>query len=302
MYYDQSIKYLEMRKLGEKIKGAGFVKIECWGKSCSLLIQLSCMEELPSGEREWYVTGRGREKKLGTMEVVKGRGRLELRELPCEDPAGDGWNVRELEKVWMPLDGEREITAVFREGKAQENRTLQNEATQESGGAQKIGAMPSETVQDKEAAPENEAAQGKKDTQEMKGASENAGSQRLPKFTAAIKEGKWEQLGEIYPQVSPFGDQRRYLQISPGDFVILKDRSYRKVNNSFLLHGYFTYKHLILHRELRKGEAVYFVGVPGQFYDQEKEVAILFGFESFEGKTEPAREGDFGYYMMRVEL
>lgn len=119
---------------------------------------------------------------------------------------------------------------------------------------------------------------------------------------ANLKPGKWEQLLAIYPSITPFGDARRYLQISPGDFVILKDRSYRMVNNSFLLHGYFTYRHLILHRHDRRGEMAYYVGVPGRYYDREKEVAILFGFESFEGGDEPAKEGDFGYYMMRVEL
>lgn len=121
-------------------------------------------------------------------------------------------------------------------------------------------------------------------------------------YLATLKPGKWEQLKAIYPPIAPFGDARRFLQISPGDFVILKDRSYRMVNNSFLLHGYFTYRHLVLHRAERRGETAYYVGVPGRFYDKEKEVAILFGFESFEGATEPAGEGDFGYYMMRVEL
>ena len=137
----------------------------------------------------------------------------------------------------------------------------------------------------------------KKDGSDRREASVEYGEKSL-----ALKEQKWDQLREIYPKVAPFGDKRRYLKITPGDFVILKEKSYRRANNSFLLHGFFTYKHLILHKELRKGEEVYFVGVPGQFFDQEKEVAILFGFESFEGGREPAKEGDFGYYMMRVEL
>ena len=40
----------------------------------------------------------------------------------------------------------------------------------------------------------------------------------------------------------------------------------------------------------------------GNFYEKEKRVALLFGFESFEGKREPAGNGDFGYYMVRVEI
>lgn len=121
-------------------------------------------------------------------------------------------------------------------------------------------------------------------------------------FQTTLQPDKWEQLRAIYPPVRPFGDDREYLRISPGDFVILKDRSYRLANNSFLLHGYFNYKHLILHRSRQQGENIYFVGVPGNFFDKEKEVAILFGFESFECAREPAKDGDYGYYMMRVEL
>ena len=38
------------------------------------------------------------------------------------------------------------------------------------------------------------------------------------------------------------------------------------------------------------------------FYEREKQVARMFGFESFEGAREPAWEGDFGYYLISVEL
>jgi len=42
--------------------------------------------------------------------------------------------------------------------------------------------------------------------------------------------------------------------------------------------------------------------VPGNFYEREKQVALMFGFESFECQKEPAQVGDFGYYMIPVEL
>ena len=59
-------------------------------------------------------------------------------------------------------------------------------------------------------------------------------------------EDKWEQLQHMYPKVHPFGDERMFLSITPGDFVIL-GREYQKlVHNSFLLHGYYNYRHVIL--------------------------------------------------------
>lgn len=113
---------------------------------------------------------------------------------------------------------------------------------------------------------------------------------------------KWQQLSNIYPHIRPFEDGRDYLKIKPEDFVILNRKYYPLVNNSFLKHGYYNYEHLILVREMRKDGESFFVGVPGNFYEKEKQVAVLFGFESFEGKTEPARNGDFGYYMIPVEI
>ena len=117
-----------------------------------------------------------------------------------------------------------------------------------------------------------------------------------------LMEDKWQQLWAIYPHIRPFQDAREYLSIGPSDFVLFPEASYKAVNNSFLLHGYYNYHHLLLARVERKGEDCYYIGVPGNFYEREKQVAIMFGFESFECAEEPAQAGDFGYYMMRAEI
>ncbi len=117
-----------------------------------------------------------------------------------------------------------------------------------------------------------------------------------------LLEDKWEQLWATYPHIRPFQDGREYLSIEPSDFVLFPAASYRAVNNSFLLHGYYNYHHLLLVRLEKKGEVLYYIGVPGNFFEREKQVAIMFGFESFECAEEPAQAGDFGYYMMRTQL
>ncbi|MCM1327693.1 MAG: DUF6128 domain-containing protein [Bacteroidales bacterium] len=121
-------------------------------------------------------------------------------------------------------------------------------------------------------------------------------------FGGALMEDKWQQLCAIYPHIAPFQDEREYLSIEPQDFVIFPVKYYQLVNNSFLLHGYHNYQHLILTRILYRGEIRYYIGVPGNYYEKEKQVAVMFGFESFECKAEPARTGDYGYYMMRIAL
>lgn len=119
---------------------------------------------------------------------------------------------------------------------------------------------------------------------------------------AAFKEDKWEQLWMIYPHVHPFSDEREFLSVSPSDFVLLNRQSYKLVGNSFLLHGFYQFHHLILMRGGNRGQANYYIGVPGNLYERDKKTAIMYGFESFECAKEPAAEGDFGYYMIPVEL
>lgn len=117
-----------------------------------------------------------------------------------------------------------------------------------------------------------------------------------------ISPNKWEQLNRIYPKIQPFGDVREYLSIAPCDFVILSERYQEMVQNSFLLHGYYNYGHLILTKIKEGIDDNYYLGVPGVYYEREKQAALLFGFEGFEGDGDAVQDGSFGYYMKRVEI
>lgn len=117
-----------------------------------------------------------------------------------------------------------------------------------------------------------------------------------------ISPNKWEQLNRIYPKIQPFGDVREYLSIAPCDFVILSEHYQEMVQNSFLLHGYYNYGHLILTKIKEGIDDNYYLGVPGVYYEREKQAALLFGFEGFEGDGDAVLDGSFGYYMKRVEI
>ena len=114
---------------------------------------------------------------------------------------------------------------------------------------------------------------------------------------APLYESKWEQLLATYEQIHPYGDNRVYVKLEPKDFVILPSGYQHLVNNSFLLHGFYNYRYLILGKEKE-----FYLGVPGVFYEREKMVALMFGFEAFECEGGNAKEGKFGYYLRKVEL
>ena len=119
-----------------------------------------------------------------------------------------------------------------------------------------------------------------------------------------MSDDKWEQLLMNYPQIHPFGDERVFISIELKDFVVLRDGYQKLVNNSFLLHGFYNYRYLILGPDMELGEKegdCFYIGVPGTYFEREKMVAVMFGFEGFECEG-PVEIGKFGYYLRRVEL
>lgn len=140
------------------------------------------------------------------------------------------------------------------------------------------------------------------DASAVETASAKVVSKPMPKEQAMLSSDKWEQLNKQYPRIHPFGDAREYLSITPRDFVILSRKYQNLVQNSFLLHGYYNYGHVILTRLKERDEDCFYLGVPGVYFDREKQAALMFGFEGFEAGCEQISEGGFGYYMKRVEI
>lgn len=114
-----------------------------------------------------------------------------------------------------------------------------------------------------------------------------------------ILNDKWDQLKQIYSVVHPYEDDRQYIAIQPKDFVIMTGDYQHLANNSFLLHGFYNYRHIILGREQ---DDSFYLGVPGVYYEREKMVALMFGFEAFECEGGIPESGKFGYYLRRVKI
>lgn len=123
-------------------------------------------------------------------------------------------------------------------------------------------------------------------------------------FQEDIEPDKWKQLLKQFKNVHPFGDERLFISIEPKDFVVLREDYQKLVHNSFLLHGFYNYRHLILGKDCKMGnayETCFYLGVPGTFFEREKMVAVMFGFEGFECEG-PVEIGKYGYYLRQVKI
>lgn len=107
----------------------------------------------------------------------------------------------------------------------------------------------------------------------------------------------WSMLLSKYPVIHPLRDDKDYISLSPKDFVILNSKYQKLVHNSFLLHGFYNYRHIIL----GKLDDNYYIGVPGTYHEREALVAEMFGFHRFESANK-RNTGTFGYYMTQVSI
>lgn len=408
---------------GDKVRSAGFVKMEVAGENCNVQVSVNGLYQTDTLRREVWISGGGKEAVLGEIELDAGKGSLALKKMPASGLSEERIPYEDLEDVRIRLAKNRELICRWGEagsGAKPRVKPAETMRTEDTGvetaqtAAAKTAAIQTDAVRI-EPVPETDSIPGENEDgtqgllyvkwmqkldspqaeeriaqaekvesneniiymapQEMDGQdsipekqdidSDSVGSsgedavslqgnqaglpgseeraaeyaepetggraaeyaepengsstaeesgftepkqpetpvaQKNPSVPPHLFEDKWKQLSCIYPHISPFHDGRDYLSIGPGDFVILPRKYHKLVTNSFLLHGYYNYEHLILTREMKKGEERYYLGVPGNFYDREKQVALMFGFESFECKTEPAQTGDYGYFMMRVDI
>lgn len=117
-----------------------------------------------------------------------------------------------------------------------------------------------------------------------------------------LHDNKWQQLCKEYPKVHPFAGEKTFLTIKPEDFIILQQEYQKLVHNSFLLHGFYNYGHMILGKLSEEEEAPIYIGVPGVYYEREKQAARMFGFVGFESTEQPVQSGSYGYYMIEVKI
>lgn len=89
----------------------------------------------------------------------------------------------------------------------------------------------------------------------------------------------WETLKQSHPVFRPFEDvAAECIQIELKELRELPKRYWYLGNNSFLLHGFFNYRYLVVGKT---GEKRWFIGVPGIYQRQERVMAAIFGFPEF---------------------
>ncbi len=276
--------YIDFMNGDRKERNVGFLRVERSGICVGLRgVPLQC------GNRcSVYAVGENGEKWcLGEVGIQNGYG---MERLSWEDIGGFEKCVR----VEVPFYGYRKGLCVLRESTGTATNQVENELHR---------AQAAEDIEVKKTIYGHEHV-----------------NSDLPE---KLPQDKWEQLTDTYPQVHIFPEAQSLL-IKPKDLVVLTQRYHSLISNSFVLHSYYNYRQLLLFRfeekqlansrlqaaDAGKSSVEYYLGVPGVYYDREKRIAQMFGFEGFdigearmrEEEKREIYEGCFGYYMKQVEI
>ena len=299
--YDRQIRYLDYMENGVRTKGAGFIKLERQNDQCSISLQVSGLYRKDCFTRPFLLLDEQGERELCRIKLTDGGIKLYLDRLDCNNLDGQGLSYEQLNGFRIPISEGKEILCKLGEPRQKPVNSPVEQPATEMFVSERLQSEVSEFIPLCDIVPKVEISKIE-ESQPLSDVAECETGTSQELVVGSIKEDKWEQLWAIYPHKCPFSDDREYLAVGPGDFVVLSERNYKLVNNSFLLHGYYNHHHLILTRIRERNKMCYYIGVPGNFFEREKRTAIMFGFKSFECAIEPAQEGDFGYYMMPVEL
>ena len=189
-----------------------------------------------------------------------------------------------------------------------EARSEEEFQAEEAAPAEEIPTMenksrpnPKMRAEERQQSVQREPGEGTVHTQEAAACPQpRYGCQRQMQCARQGLEQRWQCLLKRYPHFQPFGDQEieQCIQITPRDIRLLNQNHWRLGNNSFVMHGFYNYRHLLLGR---KKDGGYVLGIPGLYENQERFMASMFGFPVFKDAAQQTRKGRFGYWCREVE-
>jgi len=119
-------------------------------------------------------------------------------------------------------------------------------------------------------------------------------------------QSDWTTIFSKNNIIDAFSDDDYYdcVEITPDDMKQMPLSDNTMYNNSFIMHGYYGYKHILLGKVQKNGEKnLYFIGVPGVYSNREKFMSSMFGFNNFKkSHRSDCRNPYFGYWYMEVYI
>lgn len=217
------------------------------------------------------------------------------------------------EDIWIQpgLDGnlDRQATGRYEQNYAQDaelqySAAMANETLQEQGEKESYQGI---TYEEEQSASGTAQQANVDDSGNLYGSvtMEQESTLEQPLQTQESEAREAKHFLENYPRFYPFEDNEiiQCVKIEPKDIGLLPKEVWPYSNNSFLMHGFYSYHHLVFAKIQNQYDYRYILGVPGIYHGREQFMAKMFGFEHFKPiRNREAQQGDFGYWYLPVYL
>ena len=283
------VTYIYAYQNNDKNQNVGFAKVDIRGEFCQVEIHLK-KTGYTNVTCPVYLLARTEKEiigvEIGQISLTNGAGDF-VRQVTCNQIGGSTYCMRDMKGIIILLNDSVMFASQWdKKGIQREQFRRYGEEMEESENEQ-----PEEGEQSKERIQPEENVQ----------ITENSKSEEVVQSQEKKEpwQMRWEKLAELHGEEQPFENapQIRGIRIELKDLRELPEQYWYLGSNSFLLHGFFNYSHLLLGRMDGEDKRKWFVGVPGVYQNQEKILAAAFGFPEFrQEKDTEAKTNQFGYW------
>ena len=295
--------YLYEYENNKRKRNVGFIKIARRYQTCILQIHIRGISTGNGASLELYAFYRDGNAMTGTqIATLTCFGKTVSERLPVSERSfPEGRPLSEMDGFLIKLPGDK--PAVFWMASAfffpVDISQLRPPAAPEEESETIPAPAPEEEPETVSApAPDNVEAEDPGNTEAPVPESNRESSESPSVFSDGISGQERESAAETKEYRE---EKKKARKIQRSDISVLPRRFWFLANNSFLLHGYHNYNHLLLAEE----DGRLWLGVPGIYDPREAKVADLFGFPQFTREyadclelepEECSDNADFGYW------
>lgn len=275
--YLRFVTYMNLYEENRKVKNVGFAKIEQKEGQCRIEIHMKgigytgmhCQIYLFSREGKYLKCAA-----VGSVQLINGNADRRIL-LQSNNVGGSGICFEKMRGLVLFVNEKIMLASQWKEGELLREQFV----------------LPGEEAVDSEREEEEKILS----KPELHAAEVAA----MPQSSEMSWPDTFRMMMEMFPVLTPFEGEEEIccIRIELKDLRMLPKRYWYLGNNSFLLHGFFNYRYLILGVMEQEDVKRWFLGVPGVYYNQEKMMALLFGFGEFKcEKKAECSTGQFGYW------
>lgn len=296
---ERFITYMYAYENRTKGRNVGFVKVECRKDTCALEIHIRNLGRFSGKCRTYLLMDEnviGVE--LGTMIISYGQGQA-IYYFDRNDIEQSGYRLEQVKAVRVECGSQEFLASCWSEEAG-------NWIAQDISAFMKSENMQADNVVNSNMAQLNNVADqntnGKQNNNMPHNSVYNPARANQQESNAQFNLGYYNSKSGNLSQLENAASQSPQSQIDRIDLADIRRLFPTKqyyANNSFVIHGFMNYNHLIVKTENSKK----YLGVPGVYEKPEEMMAKLFGFTEFvDEKThsESQSEGAFGYWLSQA--